>query len=153
MEKFEKYPSRKNPRLSGFDYSTQNYYFITICTHGKECIFGKPDMRNTYGEYAYEGLVQIPKHYPDVRVEKFVVMPNHVHAVLFLRGTGSNIERVVGSYKSYVSKKVHNHEPDRKVWQDSFHDHVIRNEESYQKIWLYIEENPRNWQKDCFCIE
>ena len=150
---YDKYPKRKNPRLSGYDYSTQNYYFITICTHEKSCIFGTPNMLNLYGKYAYEGMQQIPQHFPDVSVEKFVVMPNHIHAILFLHGKGSNLERVIGSYKSYVSKKVHRHEPDRRVWQDSFHDHIIRNEKSYQNIWLYIEGNPANWEKDCFYFE
>ena len=66
---YDKYPKRKNPRLSGYDYSTQNYYFITICTHEKSCIFGSPNMLNLYGKYAYEGMQQIPQHYPDVSVE------------------------------------------------------------------------------------
>ena len=149
----EKYPKRKNPRLKDYDYSSENYYFVTICTNGKKCIFGQSNQLNRYGEYAFQGLQEIPQHYPDVIVDKFVVMPNHIHAIVYVSGGKSNLERVMGSYKSYVTKKIHESEPDKKVWQVSFHDHIIRNEQAYQKIWLYIDGNPMNWDKDCFYCE
>ena len=146
----EKYPKRKNPRLKGYDYSTENYYFITICTFEKKCLFEISENRNPFGQYAAQGFEEISIHYPDVTVDKYVVMPNHVHAVIYVRGEKSNLTRVVGSYKSYVTKKIHETSPDLRVWQTSFHDHIIRNERSYQNIWLYIDSNPENWEKDCF---
>ena len=145
-----KYPSRKNPRHRSIDYSAPNYYFITICTDGKKCIFGKANQLNEFGNIAYDGFRQIPQHYSDVFVDKCVVMPNHVHAILVLTGNQTKLSDVVCSYKSYVTKKIHELQPDRKVWQTSFHDHVIRNQQAYEKIWLYIEGNPMNWDKDCF---
>jgi len=146
----EKYPERKNPRLKGYDYSTQNYYFVTVCTNGKRCIFGQPDQLNQYGKWAAQGLMEIPQHYPDILVDKFVIMPNHVHAILYIHDKKANLSRVIGSYKSFVSKKIHEREPGKTVWQASFHDHIIRNKESYQNIWQYIDSNPINWEKDCF---
>ena len=77
-------------------------------------------------------------------------MPNHVHAIIVLTDDKTKLSDVVCSYKSYVTKKIHELQPDMKVWQSSFHDHVIRNQQSYEKIWLYIEGNPMNWDKDCF---
>ena len=148
----EDYPKRKNPRLKGFDYSSENYYFITICTHEKKCIFGKTGNLSDFGEYANQGLVQIPNHYPNVIVDKAVVMPNHIHAIVYLQGGKSNLSRVIGSYKSFVTRKIHETNPEMKVWQSSFHDHIIRNECSYQKIWQYIDSNPMNWEKDCFYL-
>ena len=95
-------------------------------------------------------MLEIKQHYPNVTVDKFVVMPNHVHAILYICNKQANLSRVIGSYKSFVSKKIHKAEPDRIVWQASFHDHIIRNEKAYQQIWQYIESNPVNWEKDCF---
>ena len=150
---FEKYPQRKNPRLRGYDYSSENYYFVTICSGDKECIFGRTDKLNQYGEWASQGMEEISQHYPDVIVDKFVVMPNHVHAIIYIKDKKANLSRVIGSYKSYVAKKIHEIEPGKAVWQASFHDHIIRNEKSYHNIWQYIEGNPINWEKDCFYTE
>ena len=148
----EKYPKRKNPRLKGYDYTSENYYFLTICTHKKQCIFGKTDEKNALREIAGEGILKIPEHYKGIKVDKFVVMPNHVHLLVYVSGGQIDINTVIGSYKSYVTRMIHKTNPDLQVWQDSFHDHIIRNEKSYQNIWSYIEANPMNWEKDCFFI-
>ena len=145
-----RYPSRKNPRNQAIDYSAPNYYFITICTDQKACIFGEPNQLNEFGKIALDGIEQISVHYPEVTVDKCVVMPNHIHAILILTGNGRSVSDIVCSYKAYVTKRIHEIQPIRKVWQSSFHDHVIRNQQSYEKIWLYIEGNPLNWNKDCF---
>ncbi|MBR4279130.1 MAG: hypothetical protein IKT34_03030, partial [Clostridia bacterium] len=71
------YVKRKSPRLQGYDYKTPNYYFITICTHNKEKIFGTEDQRNELGNIAEKGFLQISNHFPDIEIDKFVVMPNH----------------------------------------------------------------------------
>ena len=146
----EKYPVRKNPRLKGYDYSVSNYYFVTVCTHEKQCIFWDAENISPYGKIAEQGILDIQKHYPDVKVDKYVVMPNHVHILLFLSGGKSRLEYVIATWKAYVTREIHKIKPDLKVWQASFHDHIIRNEKSYQNIWLYIESNPMNWEKDCF---
>lgn len=144
------FPQRKHPRLSYFDYSTPGYYFITICTHEKRCIFGPPSNLNAYGRIAEDAFAEIPKHFPQVKIDKYVVMPNHVHAILILSPGATGLSPVVGSYKSSVTKRIHAIDPDIKVWQTSFHDHVIRNQPGYEKIWSYIETNPLKWEDDCF---
>lgn len=149
----EKYPKRKHPRLKGYDYSTPNYYFVTICTHDKRCIFGNTGNCNVLGMIAQEGILRIPEHHFGVMVDHSVVMPNHVHMLIHLCDNRSNLETVIGSFKSRVSKQIHKIQPALCVWQKSFHDHIIRNEKSYQNIWLYIEENPMNWKQDCFYSE
>ena len=149
----EKYPNRKNPRLNGYDYSTANYYFVTVCTDGKVCLFGNPGEENPCRIIAEHGALKIPEHYPGVTVDKMVVMPNHVHMVLILDGTTATLDKIVGSYKAYVTKEIHKIQPGIVVWQKSFHDHIIRNEEGYRNIWSYIDSNPQNWDKDCFYTE
>lgn len=142
---------RKSPRLKNHDYSTPNYYFVTICTHEKKCIFGSPGMLNDFGKIAEEGLKKISEHYSGVKIEKSVVMPNHIHAIVVLTQDDENLCTVIGSYKSFVTRNIHKIDSGICVWQVSFHDHVIRNQQSYEKIWEYIENNPLKWEEDCFC--
>ena len=146
----DRFPSRKHPRLKNFDYSSPNYYFITICTWNKACIFGKPNELNPWGTVAEAVMWEIEQHFSNVKVDKYVVMPNHVHMILVLEGTNAGISPIVGQYKSSVTRKIRQRAPQQKVWQTSFHDHVIRNQKDYERIWLYIDANPQNWSKDCF---
>ncbi len=148
----DRFPSRKHPRMATFDYTTPNYYFITICSHNKKCIFGKPDRLNHFGKIALHGLMDIHRHFPNVIVDKAVVMPNHIHAIIILSNHQTNLSTVLGLYKSSVTKQIHSVSPNEIVWQSSFHDHVIRNQRSYEHIWNYIDGNPSKWEEDCFYI-
>ena len=149
----DRFPERKNPRIRGYDYATPNYYFITICTHHKKCLFWTNGKLNCLGQIAYDAVQQIPTHFPQNRVEQFVIMPNHIHMILVVEPGGADTSVVVGSFKSYVTRIVHGSDPQLKVWQTSYHDHVIRNQLQYERIWIYIESNPMRWEKDCFYVE
>ena len=148
-------PVRKSPRMSFFDYTGSHYYFVTICTHEKTCIFGYADNLSRYGQIAADSITHISKHYSSVTVDKFVVMPNHVHMILVI-GCDSDKRRnpplyqIVGAYKSGVSREIHKIGDIFPVWQRSFHDHVIRNQKDYERIWEYIDTNPMRWETDCF---
>ena len=144
--------SRKNPRLKQFDYTTPNYYFVTICTWEKRSLFWSGGALNKRGIIAKQGFEEIGHHFPDVTVDKFVVMPNHVHGILILGTEKTDLSVVIGQYKSFVSKQVHTFDVGCRVWQTSFHDHVIRNQKDYERIWLYIEGNPARWSEDCFYL-
>ena len=148
------YYVRKSTRIPNYDYSSNNYYFITICTHNRKCLFGGPHKLNCLGETAKQFMEDIPKYYPQVKVDNYVIMPNHVHSILIiddLEETKSiTLSKVVGQYKMAVSRAFHITNPDEILWQRSFHDHVIRNRRSYENIWLYIEGNPSKWEEDCF---
>ena len=142
---------RKSPRLKQFDYSFPTMYFVTICTHEMVCLFGQPDHLNKLGHAAEEGIGQIPVHYACVTVEKHVVMPNHVHMLILLSGENCPaLSTIIGSYKSSVSKRIHQLNPAVHVWQRSFHDHIVRNEKTLERIWKYIDENPYHWNEDKF---
>lgn len=140
---------RKSPRIQGYDYSTENYYFITICANKKSKVFGEPQKLNIYGKIAEEGFLKISEHFENVYIDKFVIMPNHVHAIVVVEKS-TNLTTVIGQYKSFVTRKIHEHQPNLVVWQRSFHDHIIRNKKSYEKIWNYIDTNPMKWSEDCF---
>ena len=145
--------SRKSPRIPNFDYTSENYYFITICTDGKKCFFGKPDRLNDFGKIAAEHIIKIETHYDTVIVDKYVVMPNHVHFILVTqRNNKVSVEQVIAQYKAGVSREIRKIHPDIRLWQRSFHDHVIRDQKGYEKIRLYIENNPQLWVKDNFYV-
>lgn len=144
-------PARKTTRIPDYDYSLQNYYFLTICTYEKKCIFYTDRELNNHGKTAGMLLEQIPEHFPGVRVDKWVVMPNHVHLILAIetRQCASAIT-IIGLYKSSVTKEIHETDPNLSVWQRSFHDHIIRNKRQYDEIWHYIDTNLLRWEDDCF---
>jgi len=145
-------PKRKSPRIPNYDYSLPNYYFITICTHEKKCIFGFQNYLTSLGKIVDRHIRNIPGYYQNVLVNKYVVMPNHIHLILVLNDGNNNpdISLIIGQFKRGVTKEIHSIDPDLKVWQRSFHDHVIRNQHSYENIWTYIENNPLKWEEDCF---
>ena len=82
-------------------------------------------------------------------IDKYVIMPNHLHMIVILEDTGGDgtppLQNVIGQLKSFTTNKFN-----KTLWQRSFHDHIIRGEEDYQKIWEYIDTNPMKWEFDCF---
>ncbi|MBR3848737.1 MAG: hypothetical protein IKM21_05555 [Oscillospiraceae bacterium] len=164
-------PKRKPTRFSGYDYSTPGAYFITICTHNKKCLLSNivgaihelPENKLTqYGAFVKQIIEMLPCRF-NVSIPKYVIMPNHIHLIVEiyddnekrairespLQCRRSVIDKMVGFLKMNVSKKFHNENADR-IWQRSFHDHIIRGEEDYKKIWAYIDTNVAKWEKDCF---
>ena len=158
-------PKRKPNRLPNFDYSTPGAYFITICTKDKECILGQivgaSIARPPYIELSYCGQIveqtirDIPRYYPTISVDHYVVMPNHIHLLLQINTdmdgrpmVAPTISTVVQQLKGAVTKQI-----GHSIWQKLFHDHVIRGEQDYLKIWEYIENNPARWEEDCFYLQ
>ena len=151
-------PVRKSTRIPHYDYSKDNYYFVTICTHEKKCIFGTVKMLSRYGKIAADSVREIPLHYSGVKIDKFIVMPNHIHMIVIIgcdntSETKPDLGQVIGSFKSGVTRKIHETAPDERIWQRSFHDHVIRSRKDYEKIWSYVDTNPMRWEQDCFYAE
>ena len=94
------YYARKSPRIPDFDYSSDHYYFVTICTHNRRCIFGKPNQLNRWGEIVQRQLLQLPEHYAQVKVDKYVVMPNHIHMILVIEDGYLMKNESVGNVKN-----------------------------------------------------
>ena len=153
-------PKRKQNRLTEYDYSTPNAYFITICTENRRNLFWKdigtvidrPENvpLTNLGIIARQSVMNIPKYYPTISVDRFVVMPNHVHLLLQIHTNtdgrpmaAPTISTGINQFKGIVSKKA-----GFSVWQKGFHDHVIRNEKDYLEIWNYIDGNPSKWAED-----
>ena len=157
-------PARKPNRLPSYDYSTPGAYFLTLCTKDKQCILGsvvgasiaRPGKvaLSAMGEIVEKAILQIPMHYPAVSVDRYVVMPNHVHLLLQIHTDESGrpmvaptVSRIMQQMKGTVTKQI-----GQSIWQKLYHDHVIRGEKDYLKIWQYIDSNPAKWQDDCFYV-
>ena len=125
---------------------------MTICTHSRRCLFGLPNDLNWQGKIAEEEIRKIPEHYQYVKIDNYVVMPNHIHMIVILENNDHNLNQIIAQYKSGVTRNIRKNGANIPVWQRSYHDHVIRNQKSYENIWNYIEGNPMNWNKDCFYI-
>ena len=91
-------------------------------------------------------------HCCGVEINKYVIMPNHVHLIVLLAGGHGNppLPSIVGQIKSFTTMKwnVICGTQAQKIWQTSYYDHVIRNEDDYLRIWQYIDENPAKWAED-----
>ena len=154
-------PTRKPSRLPGYDYNTPGAYFITICTQNKECILADIQMRDLvhgpdysltdYGRIV-DKAINTAAH-PGIVIEKYVVMPNHLHLLLHLEAAqmatvDSPANNPISRYVSALKRRC-NHQIGRNIFQRSYHDHIVRGDE-YLKIWEYIDTNPIRWDKDCF---
>jgi len=151
-------PQRKSPRLPDYDYSLSGGYFVTSCTHNKEYYFGRIKetvmQLSNIGQIANERWAMISEFHPSVRLSDYVIMPNHIHGILFLLETedkSPELGNIIGGYKSGVSRVVgqefHFKPP---LWQPRFHDHIIRNEIDLNRIREYIQTNPVRWKSDTF---
>jgi len=153
-------PNRKLQRLSTYNYADNGYYFATICTHNKKYLFGDINNLNTIGNIAKSELENISAHFEHVKIDKYVIMPNHIHFIVVIESDVRTersrpfptLSTIIGLYKSGVSKCIHELRPDITVWQRSFHDRIIRNEEDYLNIWKYINDNPAKWTEDEYFI-
>ena len=160
-------PKRKPTRLKGYDYSTPGAYFITICTKDRKELLsniivgdGVPyvpkNILTQYGKIADKYINQMSEFYDNIFVDKYVIMPNHIHLILLIKDSVSGTSRTPSPTNSVTAKFVSsfkrfcNKEYGENIWQRLSNDHIIRGEKDYQKIWEYIDTNVIRWEKDCF---
>ena len=152
---------RRHPRLKAYDYRTPGAYFITICCEHREMWLGKIDgsgrYLSEYGRIAEQEIGFLSERYSYIEIPKHVVMPNHLHLILMMHDGDDerlSIPQLIGILKARITQlcKAAGY-PNRRLFQASFHDHVIRTEQDYAEIWQYIEENPRIWVEDRFYRE
>jgi putative transposase len=125
-------PKRKNIRLKHYDYSTDGYYFVTICSHGRKAVLEKTE------KIIEAVLFDLPKRFPGVTIDYHVLMPSHIHIIFVLEGTKVPLWVVVRAFKALVTRRS----GEKKFWQRGYYEHVIRNEIALFKIREYIQNNP-----------
>ena len=157
-------PQRKNLRLKNYDYSTPGAYFVTISTYNRNKLFWTNGELNEIGIAVEESISDIHKHHKYVKVDKYVIMPHHVHLIITIgcdalpdddeillddimgRIKYDNLKTIVGCFKASVTRKLHKNYENLIVWQRSYNDHIICNQEEYDNIWSYIESNADVWK-------
>lgn len=173
--KFQNKYRIESARLKGWNYAAKGSYFITICTDDRIHYFGENEnekmIYSPIGSIAYVLWDEIRNHQNNIRLGKFVIMPNHVHGILILDGSDTHrqqpkqpttepvnefmssispipgsVSTIIRSYKSAVTKYCNRLGLEFK-WQSRFHDHIIRNETSFHRISHYIRNNPKMWGK------
>ena len=165
-------------RLKYWDYSSVGFYFATICTYQKHCYFGEiveGEMRlSEIGKIAKKYWLEIPKHFKNIGLDEFIIMPNHIHGIIvieykinnnvetrhgvslqknennfnqFSKMVKNSISSIINQFKSSV-KRYANKNKIPFHWQPRFYDHIIRNEKSLDEIRQYIKTNPLKWEDD-----
>jgi putative transposase len=157
------YPICKSPRKADYDYRQPGGYFVTICTHMRLPILGQISqgsmLLNAAGEIAHSHWQQIPAHRSKIELDVFVVMPNHVHGLLWLdegmETASASLSSIIGAYKAGVTREIRRITQDETaiIWQKSFHDHIVRTQNSLDRIRAYVVENPQRWAEDTFFQE
>lgn len=167
-------PRRKPNRLKAYDYSQNGAYFVTICAKDRHEIFGRiingELVLNEYGMIVQDEIELIPKIRKECLIRYYVIMPNHIHLMVQIAAVGDDGNRSVDGNRTVDDVRADCHPPLRKtvsnmvqgfkgavsrkigysIWQRSFHDHIVRNQDDYNRIAEYIENNPTRWEQDCF---
>lgn len=155
-------PERKNVRLKEYDYSNPGAYFITLCTDGRKKILSDiivgqglaPAETNLtlYGKIAEKQLFCLEERFDYVKIDKYVIMPDHIHAIIVLKELTAEaslrptIPDILCVYKSLTTRDCKKAGfKEKRLFQSSFFDHVIRNRQDYEEIWNYIDTNPCRW--------
>lgn len=162
----------------GYDYTQPGAYFITIIAHQRRCVFGAvvdgEMWLNDAGRIAEQCWQEIPAHFPHVELHACVVMPNHVHGIIWITGNGAvgarhamplpesavmeqfgkpvsgSIPTIVRSFKSATTKRINEMRgtPGAPLWQRNYYEHIIRNDNSLNRLRQYIITNPVRWAMD-----
>jgi putative transposase len=152
MEKYRNKYRIQSTRLQNWDYSSNAAYFVTICTYGRICFFGKifdGEMElSGIGKLINQFWNEIPIHFPFVILDAFVVMPNHIHGIIVINKPGT-LGSIINQFKRVCT--IHANKIDMNfAWQPRFYDQIIRNYDSYVKIKDYINNNPARWNEPVF---
>jgi REP element-mobilizing transposase RayT len=160
--------NRRRNRLSEYDYSQNGSYFLTICVKDMRCILSHivgdvapgvptsekqcPEVVLTdYGKTVKDIIDRTSEVYQNITIEKYVIMPNHIHILLSVYddkgGTPRASSPTNGIIPVFVTslKRVSNKEFGFDIWQRSYHDHIIRDDDDFLLRWQYIDENPKKW--------
>lgn len=163
-------------RLKNYDYSGNGLYFITICTKDKipylyeiesvgDGVLDVPQQKlKEYGIFVKDQINEINSVYEKIKILKYVIMPDHVHMIIFIfdedkiinrasisetsrtpSPTNQTIPLVISAFKRFVNRKT-----GFNIWQRSYYDHIIRNKKEFIEICRYIENNPLNWINNNF---
>lgn len=169
MTKFKDKYRIQSTRLPGWDYTTTAWYFVTLCTANHRCTLGEildAEMHlSPVGEIVAEEWQKTPHIRTNVILDEWIVMPNHLHSILIIEQIGrmridhsaastqpqlkaGSLGAIIGQIKSVCTKRIWASGHTDFAWQPRFYDHIIRDENSLQRIRAYIINNPAQWEED-----
>jgi putative transposase len=162
-------------RLQGYDYSTAGAYFVTMCAYRHKYLFGENAdgkvVLNDAGKMISDIWQKIPDYYPGNDIDTFIVMPNHIHGIIYVGaglracpGTGQSqgiaptglpLPVIIKRFKTMTTKRyidgMKNYawaSSGGKLWQRNYYDHIIRSDSELMRVREYIENNPAGWEID-----
>lgn len=164
----------KSIRLKGYDYSRAGAYFVTICTHNKECLFGDivdgNVALNDFGRVVDSEWLKTAEIRKNIILDKYIVMPNHFHGIVLIvenddsgkarlattqwnvpiKTKPGSLPVIVGSFKSAVTRQINlmRGTPGKELWQRNYFERIVRNPDELHRIREYIFANPLRWQMD-----
>jgi putative transposase len=161
---------RRSIRLKGYDYSQAGAYFVTICIKGGQCLLGHVVdgvmQLNELGEIVQACWDDLPSHYPNVILDAFGIMPNHVHGIIVIDDVGAGLvgagvgagfkpaptkrhglPEIMRAFKTFSARRINvmRDQVGTPLWQRNYYEHIIRNERALNAIREYIINNPANW--------
>jgi len=167
---------RRSIRLRGYDYTRAGMYFVTICAKDRECLLGEVaggEMRvNRQGEIVAAYWQAMPRHFSNLELDAFVIMPNHMHGIIMIVGAKhlpqfpnasplrssqpphgtqpASLAAIVQNFKSVSARKINlaRGTPGAPVWQRNYYEHIVRNQADLQRIREYVANNPLKWDLD-----
>jgi len=161
---------RRSIRLRGYDYRQTGAYFVTLCSFQRECIFGEVTedgvLLTGVGRIVQECWAALPEHFPFIALDSSILMPNHLHGVLFRYGVdglptaptpmrpagtaAGSLGAVIQSFKAMSTRRANAERgtPGYHLWQRNYYEHIIRDEEDLNRIREYILANPGRWAED-----
>ena len=162
---------RRSIRLKGYDYTQPGVYFITLVTHNRQCLFGDIAagggiMLNAIGEIAYEEWKKSAEIRREMKLDEFIIMPNHVHGIVMILGDDAgpggahgrapllrppkSLGAFVAGFKSVVTKRINilRAMPGVPVWQRNYYEHIVRGEADLARIRTHTRNNPARWALD-----
>lgn len=169
--------NRTSPRLLDYDYAQPGAYFVTACTKNRKCVLGRVTGEtvtlSVEGEIVKSVWQALPNHYPHLKLDEFIIMPNHIHGILWLLETRQphvgaglrpaptqqakchGLPEIMRALKSFSSRRVNeiNHTKGQSLWQRSFYEHILRDDEDLYNHRKYIQENPLKWTLDDYYRE
>ncbi len=154
------FPNRKQNRLKNYDYSEIGCYFVTICTEKRQHLFNIQNMPIgndlcvvPQNQIIHKWIRETATKY-QLNIDNYAIMPDHIHLLITIseRHTGRSLQKAIQFFKTMSTNEYIRFVKtgvlppfSQKLWQKSYYDHIIRNQQDYEETWEYIENNPIQW--------
>ena len=171
------YHHRRSIRLQGYDYSQTGIYFVTICTHKRQCLFGEIRDRkmilNQIGKVVTQECLKSAEIRQEVILDEWIIMPNHLHGIVAIdkkenfkgvdhfkgaslaplqenRRKPKSLSSFIGGFKSSVTKRIKTicEHSNPVIWQRNYYEIIVRDEKQLNQIRQYMINNPQTWDED-----